>query len=303
MQGKERDAITEHSVLLEKESLLRRSRNSSQEAGSKSSSTAAPTDPTNSRMLLAEFFGTFLLLIVGLGANAQYTLAPKHQLGSYQAVDWAWGFAVLIGITIAGPISGAHLNPAVTLALLVFGQPSSNGSRKRQPIKLALAYMGVQTLAGFLASAVIMTVYIDGIRYFDGGVRQITGDQGTAGIFATYPQHFVSAWSGLKDQVVGTAVLVAVIFACQDSSRYSLARGSEAFVIAITLVSLGMSFAFNCGYPLNPARDFGPRLFTWIAGYGPGVFQQDPAGWWWIPIVGPFLGGLCGGGFYRIFIG
>jgi glycerol uptake facilitator-like aquaporin len=136
---------------------------------------------------------------------------------------------------------------------------------------------------------------------FDGGVRQVVGEKATAGIFATYPQPFLSAFpGGFVDQVVGTALLMLGIFAIADRRNAGPAAGGPVLVGAL-VVAIGMTFGFNAGYAINPARDLGPRLFTFLAGWGSEVFTAGGY-WWWVPIVAPCLGALLGGFAYDALI-
>src|SRR5207245_11166846 len=133
---------------------------------------------------------------------------------------------------------------------------------------------------------------------FDDGVGQVTGAHATAGIWATYPHGFLSTVpGGLIDQIVGTALLVAVLFALGDRRNTPPAPAIAPVVVGGLVVAIGMSFGYNAGYAINPARDFGPRLFTAIAGWGGDVFRAGHS-WWWVPIVGPLIGALAGGLLY-----
>src|SRR5207253_1672286 len=144
--------------------------------------------------------------------------------------------------------------------------------------------------------------YREALARFDGGVRQIAGAQGTAGIWATYPQAFLSnVPGGLVDQIVGTALLVAVIFALTDRRNNPPDAAFLPVVVGALVVGIGVAFGFNAGYAINPARDFGPRLFTAVAGWGADVFRAGHS-WWWVPIVGPLAGGLAGGFTYDALI-
>lgn len=125
----------------------------------------------------------------------------------------------------------------------------------------------------------------------------MVGEKATAGIFATYPQPFLSLAGGLVDQVVGTALLLLVIFALGDTKNMAPEPRSGPLVVGLLVVVIGMSFGFNAGYAINPARDFGPRLFTALSGWGSDVFRAG-SGWWWVPIVGPLVGGVLGGFVY-----
>ena len=125
---------------------------------------------------------------------------------------------------------------------------------------------------------------------------------GTAGIWATYPQPYLSPVpGGLIDQIVGTALLVMCIFALNDPRNRAPVAYLTPLLVGAVVLAIGIAFGFNCGYAINPARDLGPRLFTCLAGWGSEVFRVGPY-WWWIPIVGPLVGGVLGGGIYDLLI-
>ena len=244
------------------------------------------------REALAEFLGTFVLILFGVGVVAQVVLS-QQAAGSYLSINLAWGLAVTMGCYVAGGVSGAHMNPAVTIALAIH--------RKFAWGKVP-AYVIAQLAGAFAAAAVVYFTYADAITHFDGGVRQVAGPQGTGGIFATYPQPFLSISGGFLDQVVGTALLMAVILAVTDARNAPPAAGMAPLIIGLLVVVIGMSFGFNAGYAINPARDFGPRLFTALGGWGLEVFRASN-GWWWVPIVAPIVGAVLGGAAYDAFIG
>jgi len=244
------------------------------------------------REALAEFLGTFVLIAFGAGVVAQNVLS-RGQNGSYLAINIAWGLAVTLGCYVAGGVSGAHMNPAVTLAVAV---------HRGFPWRKVPAYVLAQVAGAFAGAAVAFVTYREAFDAFDGGLRQVSGSQATAGIFSTYPQPFLSIAGGFVDQVVGTALLLAVIFALGDSRNQPPAPGTAPVVVGLLVVAIGMAFGFNAGYAINPARDLGPRLFTAIAGWGGDVFRAGN-GWWWVPLVAPPLGGILGGFVYDAFIG
>src|SRR5262249_232097 len=141
------------------------------------------------------------------------------------------------------------------------------------------------------------------LNAFDGGVRHVLGPDGTAGIWATYPQPFLSVFpGGFIDQVVGTALLVAVIFGIIDNRNAPPPVGLAPVVVGLLVVLVGATFGSNSAYAINPARDFGPRLFTFVAGWGSGVFTAAN-GWWWVPIIAPLVGGVLGGWIYDLLVG
>jgi MIP family channel proteins len=245
------------------------------------------------REVLAEFLGTFVLILFGAGVVAQY-IVSKQANGSYLAINLAWGLGVIMGCYVSAGVSGAHLNPAVTLALAV---------HRGFPWRKVLPYAAGQTLGAFLAAAVVFVTYHEGLTAFDGGVRQVLGTQGTAGIFATYPQPYLTTFpGGFIDQVVGTAILVGVIFGITDPRNSQLPAGFVPIVVGLLVVGIGAAFGVNSGYAINPARDFGPRVFTALAGWGSEVFRAGHH-WWWVPIVGPLTGGVLGGWLYDLFVG
>jgi MIP family channel proteins len=245
------------------------------------------------RELLAEFLGTFVLIVFGVGVVAQVVLS-KGAAGGYLSINLAWGLAVTMGCYVAAGVTGAHLNPAVTIALAV---------HRRFPWSKVTAYAVAQTAGAFVASAVVYATYHEALTAFDGGIRQVLGPVGTAGIFATYPQPFLSVFpGGFVDQVVGTALLVGVILAITDSRNSPAPAGLAPLIVGLLVVLIGATFGFNAGYAINPARDFGPRLFTSMAGWGGGVFTAAN-NWWWVPIVAPCVGGTLGGWIYDAFVG
>ena len=244
------------------------------------------------REALAEFLATFVLLLFGAGVVAQVVLSGQTA-GSYVTIALAWGLGVTMGCYIAGGVSGAHMNPAVTIALAV---------RRGFAWRKVGPYIIAQVLGAFVAAAVVYFTYSEALTAFDGGVRQVTGPQGTAGIWATYPQPYLSTLGGLIDQFVGTALLMCVVLAISDGRNAPPAGGMAPLIVGLLVVAIGMSFGFNAGYAINPARDFGPRLFTAIAGWGSEVFRAGN-GYWWVPIAGPIAGATFGAWMYDILIG
>jgi MIP family channel proteins len=240
------------------------------------------------REVAAEFLGMFVLIVFGTGVVAQVVLSGGSH-GSYLSINLAWGIAVTMGVYVAGGVSGAHINPAVTLAAAV---------HRDFPWRKVIPYCAAQLLGAFLASVVTFITYREAFDRFDGGVRQVTGKLATAGIFATYPQDFLSPVpGGLVDQIVGTALLVLLIFALGDRQNLAPEGHLAPVLFGATVVLIGTTFGFNAGYAINPARDLGPRLFTAVAGWGSEVFRAGHH-WWWVPIVGPVIGGVLGGWVY-----
>jgi MIP family channel proteins len=245
------------------------------------------------REMLAEFLGTFVLIVFGIGVVAQ-TVLSKGTAGTTLSINIAWGLAVTMGCYVAAGVTGAHLNPAVTLALAV---------HRRFPWSKVAPYTAAQMAGAFVASAVVYVTYHEALAAFDGGVRQVTGAQGTGGIWATYPQPFLSSFpGGFVDQVVGTGLLVGIILAITDSRNSPAPAGLAPVIVGLLVVLIGATFGFNSGYAINPARDLGPRLFTAMAGWGAEVFRAGNA-WWWVPVTAPCVGGVLGGWVYDLFVG
>jgi len=239
------------------------------------------------REMLAEFLGTYVMYAFGAAVVAQKVLS-RGDNGSYLAINLAWGLAVTMGIYVAGGVTGAHLNPAVTLALAI---------RRKFPWGSVLPYALAQLLGTFVAAATVMLVYREAFNAYDGGFRTLE----TAGIFATYPQGYLSITAGLIDQIVGTALLLLVISAIGDK-RNNPTGNLGPLMVGLLVVVIGMCFGLNAGYAINPARDFGPRLFTALSGWGWQVFTANGY-YFWVPIVGPLIGGVIGVLIYDTFVG
>lgn len=242
------------------------------------------------RESLAEFLGTLVLVTLGCAANAQSTLS-RTEAGTFLSVDLAWGFAVAMGVFVSGGVSGGHINPAVSLALALLG---------KFPWRKVPVFMLAQYLGAFVGSAIVYCVYIGALENYNSTMYSMD----TAGIFATYPKDFLSTGNAVGDQVTGTAILVAIILAITDSRNMGTAKGMVPLMIGLGVACIGMSYGYNCGFPLNPARDLGPRLFTAISGWGNMVFCGIDGDfcYWWIPIVAPHVGALLGALVYWGFI-
>lgn len=221
--------------------------------------------------------------------------------GNWLIIAFGWGLAVVFGVYVAGGVSGAHLNPAVTLALAV---------RRGFPWRKVAPYWAAQVVGAFAAAALVHALYAPAINAFisDNNTAARSQSLPTFAIFATFPaEYFNGSWWGpLLDQVVGTAILVALIAALIDSRNQSPLSNLAPFLIGLVVVAIGLSIGTNAGYAINPARDLGPRVFTWLAGWGDLAFPGAGAwfdDYWWIPIVGPLIGGMIGICVYDLLIG
>lgn len=242
-----------------------------------------PPKPTLAAELIAEFLGTFVLILLGDGAVAMVVLFPTRNPGEvihggFTNITLGWGLAVTMGIYIAGKISGAHLNPAVTLAFAVF---------RGFPWRNVLPYCIAQIAGAFVAAALVYWNYLPAFRQVDPQLQR------TAGVFTTFPAFPGLPQAGFLDQVIGTGLLVLLIFAIIDEFNAPPGANLAPLLIGLVVVAIGISFGGLHGYAINPARDFGPRLFTVVAGFRNNGLT-DGTRVWWIPVVAPLLGGLAG---------
>jgi glycerol uptake facilitator protein len=243
--------------------------------------------PTLPAELIAEFLGTFVLILFGTGVVAMVLLFPTRNPGEtihggFTNITLGWGLAVTMGIYIAGKISGAHLNPAVTLALAVF---------RKFPWGKVLPYSIAQTAGAFLAAALVFWNYHPAFLQVDPQLDH------TSGVFTTFPAFPGLPQAGFLDQFIGTGLLVLLIFAITDEFNTPPGANLTPVLVGLVVVAIGMSFGGMHGYAINPARDFGPRLFTAVAGFQNNGLT-DGSRVWWIPVVAPLLGGLAGAALY-----
>lgn len=252
------------------------------------------TENTLIREFLAEFLGTLVLVLFGCSSIAQAKLS-HGKLGSMLSINLSWGLGLAMGAFIAGNISGAHLNPAVSLAMFM--------TKKMRGLNRLLLYILAQYLGAFVASILVFLVYFQALNNFDGGTRALLGANGTADIWASYPSKYLSYSGGLIDQIVATMLLVLCVMAITDSKGQTIAPGLAPLLCGLVVVLIGMTFGLNCGYPINPARDLSPRLYTAVAGWGSEVFSFQDYVWFLIPIFGPHVGAILGAVVYLIFIG
>jgi glycerol uptake facilitator protein len=261
--------------------------------------------------LLAEFLGTFVLIAFGDGVVAMAVAALNQSgrgaqifaaSGDWLLIAWGWALAVTFGVYVAGGVSGAHINPAVTLALAV---------KRDFPWVKVIPYIVAQVVGAFVGAALVYLVYHNAISSFEAAKHITRGTLGgaadstpTFSIFATFPApYFGSSMIGpLIDQIVGTAFLLMFVFALTDERNQPPKSNLAPFLIGLAVAAIGMSFGANAGYAINPARDFGPRVLAWLGGWGK-VALPGAHGYFWVPIVGPFIGGVVGAVVYDLFVG
>ena len=257
----------------------------------------------------AEVLGTFILIAFGTGVVAMAVAAlnqsgrgdvPFQASGDWLLITFGWGFAVTFAAYTAGGISGAHLNPAVTLAFAL---------RRGFPWNKVPGYWLAQLVGAFLGAALVYWVYHDAIHSYEVASKITRGEAsgaGTFGIFGTTPApYFHNIWGPLLDQIVGTAFLVAFIFALTDEYNSPVKSNLGPLLVGFVVVAIGMSFGANAGYAINPARDLGPRLLAFVAGWKdsalPGNYMTNFGEikfYLWVPIVGPLIGAAVGAFIY-----
>jgi glycerol uptake facilitator protein len=233
--------------------------------------------------LVAEFFGTYLMMLLGLGVNANVSL--KNTKGSFSSASaWVlicagWAFAVYVGVVVAGPISGAHLNPAVSLALLINGSVTINEF---------ISYVGVQFAGATAASFSVWFMYNDHFKATESLETR-------RGVFCTAPE-YANVAQNFFSEFIGAFVLLFAILHFTDpelmASGEKIGMGSiGALPVAIVVWGIGLSLGGTTGYAINPARDLGPRIAHALL-----PVKEKADGNWsysWIPVVGP----LCGAAF------
>lgn len=222
---------------------------------------------------LYELIGTLVLVLFGDGVVACVSLnKSKGQGGGWAVVTLAWGFAVMCGVFIAGPVSGAHLNPAVTLGLAVAGSFPWAG---------VLGYIVAQMIGGFLGGLLVYAFYKD---HFD-----VTEDPATRlGVFCTAPA-IRNLGRNLFCEIVATFILVFVIleFATKGNTPMIGLGSLGAFPVTCLIMALGMSLGGTTGYAMNPARDLAPRCAHAVIFRG-----SSDWGYSWVPVAGPIIGGV-----------
>lgn len=234
-----------------------------------------------------EAVGTFILMLLGCGVVACVLLEKsKGAGGGWITITLAWGLAVMCGVLVAGPYSGAHLNPALSVGLAVAG---------KFPWAFVVPYIIAQMIGGILGGVAVYVFYKD---HFE-----VTEDKGIKlGVFCTAPA-IRNYRRNLVCEVLGTFVLVLVIlFMSESGNTPEVGLGSiGAIPVAFLIVVIGMSLGGTTGYAINPARDLGPRIAHAIC-----PIKDKGSNDWeysWVPIIGPMLGAITAAVVYWIIIG
>lgn len=236
---------------------------------------------SNRKLFFAEMLGTMFILLFGNGVNAMVTL---FNLGGYTNIAFGWGFAVFLGILVSSRISGAHLNPAVTLALTL---------TKRSPANKLPLYVTAQMIGGFLGALIVYIFFYAKFMEVDPTLSH------SAGIFTTFPAITSNFMPGFMAEIIATAILMFAILAIVDHFTHEKAGFLSAFAVAALIVGIGMSFGAMHGYAMNPARDFSPRLLTAILGFHNNGLT-DGSTIWMAPVFGSLIGAPIGAFLYDL---
>lgn len=229
---------------------------------------------------VAELIGTFLLILLGLGVNANVSLAKTYGSNSgWIVITTGWALAVYVGVVVAGPYSGAHINPAVSVGLAAAG---------KFPWDQVPFYVLAQFIGAMLGA---LSVWLVNKKHFDA-----TDDGDTKrGVFCTGPA-ITHSGLNLFSELLGTFVLVFTVLyftdaTLQDTDQVIIGLGSlGALPVAFLVWAIGLSLGGTTGYAINPARDLGPRIVHSIL-----PMKNKGSNNWgyaWIPVIGPILGGV-----------
>jgi glycerol uptake facilitator protein len=247
--------------------------------------------------LISEAVAVAIVIAIGDSVAAMYVLYdPSPYQAAYWGVCITWGLAVTIAIYVTGAVTGTHANPAVTLALALFRHFSW---------RKVLPYMGAQVVGGFVGAAIVYALYGPVIDHYD-TVHHLTragaGGATSAGVFFTHPGLAITPLHAFGDEIILTAILLFGIFAItEEFNTQAPMANSGALMIGLLVAAIGASMGYLEAWAINPARDFGPRLFAFVAGWK-GQALPGPGNYWWVPIVGPLLGGPLGAGAYQLLI-
>ncbi|WP_274556359.1 MIP/aquaporin family protein [Streptomyces spiramyceticus] len=259
---------------------------------------------SSSDIFIGEIIGTAVLILLGAGVVAAVVLKrSKAQNAGWLAITFGWGFAVLTAVYIAGSLSGAHLNPAVTIGIAI-----KDGDWKNVPV-----YFAGQLLGAMIGASLVWIAYYGQFHAHltdrdivgDPAEKAIEGPHDEAkshagpvlGIFSTGPE-IRNVWQNLATEIIGTLVLVLAVLTqgLNDSGKGLGVVGG--LMVALVVVGIGLSLGGPTGYAINPARDLGPRIVHALLPL-PNKGGSDWS-YAWIPVVGPLAGGALAAGIYNI---
>ncbi|WP_455820481.1 MIP/aquaporin family protein [Pseudomonas cerasi] len=253
------------------------------------------TTSTLKGQCIAEFLGTATIIFFGAGCVAAMKVAGAS-FGLWE-ISIVWGLAVAMAVYLTAGISGAHLNPAVSVALWLF---ANFEGRKVLPYTIA------QLAGAFCSAALVYGLYHNLFLDYEQTHHMVRGSVESldlAGIFSTYPNPHISVGQAFLVEMVITAIMMALIMALTDDGN-GLPRGPMApLLIGFLIAIIGAAMGPLTGFALNPARDFGPKLFAWVAGWGNVAFTgARDIPYFLVPIFGPLIGASLGAFGYRALI-
>lgn len=243
--------------------------------------------------MLAEAIGTMILVLLGDGVVANVVLErTKGQNSGWIVITAGWAIAVAVAVYAVGRISGAHLNPAVTIALATIGS---------FPWAEVPGFIGAQMVGAIAGAVLVWLMYLPHWR--------VTADPGAKlAVFCTGPA-IRNTGTNVIGEAIGTAVLLFGILAIAANAQtlskpgdvdlsFVFSRGLQPLLVGVLVFGIGLSLGGPTGYAINPARDLGPRIAHAILPI-PG---KDPSDWGyaWIPVIGPIIGGVAGAGLYSL---
>ncbi|MEW1645817.1 MULTISPECIES: MIP/aquaporin family protein [unclassified Streptomyces] len=255
---------------------------------------------SSSDIFIGETIGTAILILLGGGVCAAVTLkASKARAAGWLAIAFGWGFAVMTAVYISGPLSGAHLNPAVTLALAI-----ENGGWKNVPI-----YWAGQLLGAMIGATLVWVAYYGQFQAHltdkeivgEPAVKAVEAEEKGAGpvlgIFSTGPE-IRNVWQNLATEIIGTIVLLLAVLTQGLNDKGNGLGVLGGLITAFVVVAIGLSLGGPTGYAINPARDLGPRIVHALLPL-PNKGGSDWS-YAWIPVVGPLIGGAIAAGIYHV---
>jgi glycerol uptake facilitator protein len=258
---------------------------------------------SSSDIFIGETIGTAILILLGAGVVAAVVLkASKARNAGWLAITFGWGFAVLTAVYISAPLSGAHLNPAVTLGIAIKDNDWSN----------VPTYFAGQLLGAMIGAALAWVAYY-GQFHAHLTDREIVGGPGTQstkaveareaqagpvlGVFSTGPE-IRNVAMNLATEIIGTFVLVLAVLTQGLNDNGNGLGTLGALITALVVVGIGLSLGGPTGYAINPARDLGPRIVHALLPL-PNKGGSD-WGYAWIPVVGPLIGAAIAAGLYKL---
>ncbi len=247
--------------------------------------------------LIGEVFGTFILILLGDGVVANVGLAPRLAAPGYNwnTITFGWAFAVVVAVYITAGVSGAHINPAVTIALAV---------KRGFSWSKVIPYIVAQMIGAFLGALGVFLCYRDGLvaagmpNVWCTGPGSIFGQAFWGGAGGASIGSY-SLLTALITEILGTAVLLWGVLASGDTKNLAPGANLGGLFVGFTVLAIGLCLGGPSGYAINPARDFGPRVFGLLVGTT-GLFSN--LYWLVAPILGPIVGGIAGVFTYDFFV-